>query len=80
MSLYNETEAKASECMRLEKEVEELRRVLMLKRQNVSVCSQDLIDYCLSNVQNDGFLTKRPSSKNPFRETGGIGFKNCALL
>ena len=65
---------------RLEKELDRLRHSLMIKRQTISECSQDLIDYCLSNAQNDAFLAKIPSSKNPFRETGGITLKNCTLL
>jgi hypothetical protein len=79
MNSHHESEVQ-TERNRLEKEVDGLRRLLLIKRRNISTCSQDLIDYCLSNVQQDAFLTKIPSSKNPFRETGGLPLKNCALL
>ncbi len=79
MNSHHELEAQ-SETKRLEKEVNRLRRLLMIRRLNVSESSQDLIDYCLNNAQHDAFLTKIPSSKNPFRETGGLTLKNCSLL
>ena len=79
MNYQPETETK-EEIKIMEKEVNRLRRLLMIKRRNISECSQDLIDYCQKNVQHDAFLQKIPSSKNPFRETGGLAFKNCELL
>ena len=59
-----------------EKEVESLKQVMTVQRLNVSVCAQDLVDYCLSNAQFDGLVTKIPSSKNPFRERD----TRCELL
>lgn len=79
MTSQQETEAQ-DEMTKMEKEVDRLRSLLLIKRRHVSECAQDLIDYCLNNVQQDAFLTKIPSSKNPFREINGISLKGCALL
>ena len=79
MSSQQESE-KQIEITKLGQEVDRLRSLLLIKRRNISECAQDLIDYCVKNAQQDAFLTKIPSSKNPFREISGISLKGCALL
>lgn len=81
MNLSHETDKKIKQLELLEREVQNLNRMLLIKRRNISDCAQELISYCLDNEKNDAFLNKIPSSKNPFRDTGGLGsFKNCQLL
>ena len=81
MNPHQESEVQAEKIReRLEKEVHSLKQLLSIKRRNISECSQELIDYCLSNVQNDALITKIPASKNPFRETTTFPFKSCKLL
>ena len=79
MASQHESEMQV-EISRMENEVDRLRSLLSFKRRHISECAQDLIDYCLNNAQQDAFLTKIPSSKNPFRENNGLSLKGCALL
>ena len=62
--------------------VEQLRRELTVQRVKLSICVNELIQYCEQQGNVDPLVSPKASHDNPFRNSGGkcVLFWNCFIL
>ena len=60
----------------LHQEIAQLRREVKIRRMKVSQVSNDIIQYCDTNIGNDPLLMKIPMNENPFRDRS----RPCVML
>ena len=62
--------------------VEQLRRELTVQRVKLSICVNELIQYCEQQGNVDPLVSPKAAHDNPFRNSGGkcVLFWNCFIL
>ncbi|XP_046845527.1 guanine nucleotide-binding protein G(I)/G(S)/G(O) subunit gamma-7-like [Xenia sp. Carnegie-2017] len=65
-----------SDLPELQQEVAQLRREVKIRRMKVSQVSNDIIQYCESNMTSDPLVMKIPMNENPFRDRS----RPCVML